>query len=66
MDDRDIGRDDGIKCKCGGSTFLVDDQGGGLRSYQCDVCGQSFQVQFETDEPTPDYDPESDEQYEDD
>ena len=53
IDDRDSGRDDGIKCKCGASTFLVDDQGGGLRSYECENpnCSESTMVQFEWDEP---------------
>ena len=31
LDDRDFGRDDGIRCDhCGAKTWLVDDQGGGL------------------------------------
>ena len=48
----EFGRDDGIKCSrpgCGGTTFLTDDQGGGLRSYQCETCGGQEQVQFEYD-----------------
>ncbi len=50
MTDTDFGRDDGIKCKCGGKTFLVDDQGGGLMAYECEDCGEAFQVQFDWDE----------------
>ncbi len=46
-----FGRDDGVKCDCGGKTFLTADQGGGLKSYECETCGDSFQVQFEREEP---------------
>lgn len=46
----DFGRDDGVKCDCGGKTFLVDDQGGGYCSYECESCGQSFGVQYDTDD----------------
>lgn len=46
----DFGRDDGINCECGGKTFLVDDQGYGLRAYECEKCGNTFQVQFEWDD----------------
>ena len=44
-----FGRDDGIKCECGCKTFLVDDQGAGLCAYECEECGETFQVQFEYD-----------------
>jgi hypothetical protein len=51
------GRDEGVKChKCGGTTYLVDDQGRGLKSYQCDHCDESTMVQFEYDEPDEDSD----------
>lgn len=62
----DFGRDDGIICDlCGGKTYLTYDQGHGLRSYDCEDCGDSFQVQFdsceedeyEEDEYCYDYDP---------
>jgi hypothetical protein len=39
----EFGRDDGTKChKCGGDTFLTNDQGGGLRAYDCSdpKCGE--------------------------
>jgi DNA-directed RNA polymerase subunit RPC12/RpoP len=43
-----FGRDDGIKCdECGSKTFLVDDQGGGLMSYECEECELVFLVQYE-------------------
>jgi hypothetical protein len=32
------GRDDGIKCDCGGKAYLVDDQGLGLCDYVCEDC----------------------------
>ena len=45
-----FGEDHGIKCDdCGGKTFLVDDQGDGLMSYECEDCENTFSVQFETD-----------------
>lgn len=46
----DFGRDDGIICECGAKTYLVYDQGGGLRSYECDNpdCDKSTMVQFES------------------
>jgi hypothetical protein len=73
----DFGKDDGIICnlevvvnsplgkqtrECGGKTFLVDDQGYGLKSYECEACGGSVQVQFdgydeEEDEPDDYYEP---------
>lgn len=49
----DFGRDDGVKCdKCGSSTFLVNDQGGGLLTYECNDdnktgCDETCQVQYE-------------------
>lgn len=46
----DWGRDDGIRCACGGTTYLVDDQGHGLCAYACDICEKSFQVQYENDD----------------
>lgn len=49
----DWGRDDGILCDdCGGKTYLVDDQGGGLCGYTCEneACGATFQVQYDRDE----------------
>lgn len=49
-DDTHFGRDDGIRCACGGSTYLVDDQGYGLITYTCDVCEESFQVQYEVED----------------
>ena len=56
------GRDDGIKChECGGETYLTHDQGGGLRSYDCDDCGVVNQVQFDSDEDL-EYEPEGWEQ----
>jgi hypothetical protein len=70
----EFGRDDGIICnlevvvnspfgkqkrECGGKTFLVDDQGGGLKGYECEACGGSFQVEFESC----DEEDESDEDY---
>lgn len=50
--DGTFGRDDGIKCTCGSTTFLVDDQGGGLRAYECNDdndtgCDEITQVQFD-------------------
>lgn len=59
IDDRNFGRDDGIKCVCGASTFLIDDQGGGLRSYLCDnpECDDVTTVQFEQSKD--DYDEET-------
>lgn len=46
----EFGRDDGIRCDlCGGGTFLVDDQGYGLCGYECEDCGNTFQVQFDID-----------------
>ena len=56
MIDFDFGRDDGIKCECGGKTFLVDDQGYGLKAYECEVCERTFQVQFDWDHEEPDHD----------
>ena len=54
----DWGRDDGIVCnlevngkECGGKTYLTYDQGGGLKSYDCEKCGGTFQVQYEREEP---------------
>lgn len=49
------GRDDGIICECGSKTYLVDDQGCGLKAYQCENsdCEWSeygFQVQYESDD----------------
>jgi hypothetical protein len=47
-----FGRDDGHKCPdCGGESFLVHDDGGGLMAYECDneKCGRSFQVQYDGD-----------------
>lgn len=52
----DWGRDDGIKCKCGGKTYLVDDQGYGLCGYECESCGDNFQVQYEWDDSEEEYD----------
>lgn len=52
MDDRNFGRDDGVKCdKCGGKTFLSYDQGGGLVSYDCETsgCDEVTTVQYESD-----------------
>lgn len=46
----DFGRDDGIKCQCGGKTFLVFDQGHGLRSYDCEKCGETVTAQFDWDD----------------
>jgi hypothetical protein len=47
----DFGRDDGVKCdECGGKTFLVDDQGGGLCSYECENCDNTFGVQYDSDD----------------
>ena len=46
-DDRNFGRDDGIRCECGGKTYLVDDQGHGLISYQCERCEEPIQVQYD-------------------
>ena len=46
-DDRNFGRDDGIRCECGGKTYLVDDQGHGLISYQCERCEEPVQVQYD-------------------
>lgn len=62
------GRDDGVKCdKCGSSTFLVDNQGGGLLAYDCNDdkgigCDGTIQVQYESGDedeepPDPEYDP---------
>lgn len=51
----DFGRDDGIRCHaCGGKTFLTDDQGRGLRGYNCENCDEITQVQFEWDDPEDD------------
>ncbi len=53
-----FGEDHGIKCDdCGGSTFLVYDDGGGHMSYQCDICDNSFSVQYDWDE-YEEYEPE--------
>ena len=49
-DDTHFGRDDGIRCDCGGTTYLVDDQGFGLITYQCETCEESFQVQYDWDD----------------
>lgn len=47
--DGTFGRDDGIKCHaCGGKTFLTNDQGRGLRSYDCESCDEVTQVQFDS------------------
>lgn len=55
----EFGRDDGITCDdCGGNTFLIDDQGYGLCSYQCEVCDNSFSVQFESSDEDEEYEPE--------
>lgn len=35
---------------CGGKTFLVDDQGSGYCCYECKSCGQSFGVQYDSDD----------------
>jgi len=35
---------------CGGKTFLTDDQGGGYCCYECESCGQSFGVQYDSDD----------------
>jgi hypothetical protein len=46
-----FGEDHGIKCDdCGGATFLVDDQGEGYMSYECEKCGISFGVQYDWDD----------------
>ena len=50
-----MGRDDGILCDCGGTTFLVDDQGHGLIAYQCDVCENTVQVQYDWDDEAEDF-----------
>ena len=68
----EFGRDDGVKCHaCGSKTFLVDDQGDGLRAYECNDdtnvgCEELTQVQFECageddEPPDPEYDPAWDE-----
>lgn len=50
-----FGQDDGIKCdRCGSSTFLVYDDGGGLMAYECNDdgsvdCDNTFSVQYEWD-----------------
>jgi len=51
----DWGKDDGIVCECGSKTYLVDDQGGGLKAYNCEnpdceFSEYGFQVQFENDD----------------
>lgn len=47
----EYGRDDGIFCDvCGGKTYLTDDQGYGLKGYDCEDCGESIQVQYDYDE----------------
>lgn len=58
------GRDDDIKCDCGGKTWLTYEDGYGLNSYECEKCGEHFQVQFDMsdldeyeDEYCYDYDP---------
>jgi DNA-directed RNA polymerase subunit RPC12/RpoP len=53
----DFGRDDDIKCDCGGKTYLTYEQGRGLNSYECEECGDHFQVQFDWD------DDEADDEY---
>lgn len=51
MSELNYGRDDGLECpECGSPTFLTDDQGFGLCSYECESCGECFQVQYEHDE----------------
>lgn len=56
IDDRMMyfGRDDGLICDCGAPTFLVDDQGGGLCSYECEACGDVFGVQYDSVDDGPD------------
>ena len=52
----EFGEDNGIKCDCGAATFLVDDQGSGLKAYECEKGCGTFQVQF--DSPIDEDDPE--------
>jgi hypothetical protein len=55
----EFGRDDGVLCECGGKTFLIDDQGGGLLAYECEDCGETFQVQYDSDDDEEEgYDPD--------
>ena len=52
IEDGRYGRNEGIKChKCSGKTYLTDDQGRGLKTYECESCGEHTMVQFEYDDP---------------
>lgn len=45
-----FGRDDNIKCDCGGKTYLTYEDGYGLNSYECEDCGDSFGVEFDIED----------------
>lgn len=57
LGDGAFGRDDGVICECGGKTYLVNDQGQGLCAYECETCGETFQVQYDSDDGD-EYEPE--------
>ena len=50
-----FGRDDDIKCECGGDTYLSHDDGYGLLSYNCIECDSCIGVQYEIDDCEEDY-----------
>ena len=43
----DFGRDDGIMCRCGNRTYVVDNKSGGFLDYKCNECGESFKLQYD-------------------
>jgi hypothetical protein len=46
-----FGRDDDFKCEvCGGKTYLTYEDGRGLNSYECEKCGDHFQIEFDFDD----------------
>lgn len=50
LEDGRYGQPSQIKChKCKGKTYLIDDQGQGLETYECEDCGEHTMVQFEWD-----------------
>jgi len=51
LEDGRYGKPSKIKChKCKGKTYLVDDQGRGLQTFECEQCGEHTMVQFEWDD----------------